>query len=410
MRRFRIAAMLAFGLTLVLVAQAAATTTWTVVPSPSPGTGVFNALLASVSAISASDAWAVGIDNSPCAHAPSTGAAMTAAAACDDHTLAEHWDGSSWTAVPTPNRPGGGNDFNAVAAIAPDDVWAVGSSDNANHGTTRTLAEHWDGSAWTIVRTKNDSTAFGAANVFTSVVAIGPTKVWAGGYAIIDGGGGIEMLFERWNGTRWHKVPSPTPPGSFQFVTGMSVVSGRDIWAVGYDAGGSASRNVSAHWDGTAWTLVPTPNIAGGTPADNKLEAVAAVAADDVWAVGWENNIDGLNKQQTIAMRWDGSVWTVVPTPNPNTSGGELFGATAISSTDVWAIGESRNFDTGEQHSLTMQWDGTAWTEVPSPNGSVTTTLLGADALPGGTAWSVGSTEVPGECCLRTFVVQSANA
>jgi hypothetical protein len=382
---------------------AATTTTWSVVPSPSPGTGVFNAVFASVSAVSPTDAWAVGRDNSPCATAPAR-----TSSACDDHTLAEHWDGASWTAVATPDRGGSSNSLNGVAAIAADDVWAVGSSDNATRGVTRTLAEHWNGTDWSIVRTKNNSTAFGAVSVFTSVAAVGPRKVWAAGYAITAGGGSIEMLFERWNGTRWRKFPSPTL-GGFQFATGLAVVSARDIWAVGYDASGSPSRNVSAHWDGTSWTLVPTPNIAGGTPADNKLQGVAAVSSNDVWAVGWENNIDGLNKQQTITMHWDGSAWTVVPSPNPNTSGGELFAVTALSSTDVWAVGESRNFDTGEQSSLTMQWDGSVWTVVPSPNGFFTTTLFGADILSGGTAWAVGSTEVSGECCLRTFVLQTTS-
>jgi hypothetical protein len=384
-------------------AAAAATTAWSVVPSPSPGTGVFNAVFASVSAVSPTDAWAVGSDNSPCATAPAR-----TSSACDDHTLAEHWDGASWTAVATLDRAGSSNSLNGVAAIAPDDVWAVGSSDNATRGVTRTLAEHWNGTDWSIVRTRNNATTFGAVSVFTSVAAVGPRKVWAAGYAITAGGGSIEMLFERWNGTRWRKVSSPSV-GGFQFVTGLSVLSARDIWAVGYDASGSASKNVSAHWDGTSWTLVPTPNIAGGTPADNKLQGVAAVSSNDVWAVGWENNIDGLNKQQTITMHWDGGAWTVVPSPNPNTSGGELFAVTALSSSDVWAVGESRNFDTGEQSSLTMQWNGSAWAVVPSPNGFFTTTLFGADILPGGTAWAVGSTEVSGECCLRTFVLQTTN-
>ena len=407
MRRLAIRILAGAALAIAAAAPAGAVTTWTAVPSPSPGTGIFNAVFTSVSAVSATDAWAVGNDDSPCGMAPAT-RAPTAAATCKLHTLAEHWDGVSWSVVPTPDRAGSGNSLNGVVAIATNDVWAVGQTDKAAKGITVTLAEHWDGQSWSIVRTRNVLKTFGGVSYLTSVDAVATDDVWAAGYAITDAGG-IELLFEHWNGLRWKKVPSPSPAGAFQFAKAISMSSSTDAWAVGVDESRSPSRNVSAHWDGTAWSIVATPNLEDGMPPDNQLLGVTAIAPDDAWAVGWENNLQGLNIQETIAMHWDGSAWTIVTTPNPNTSGSELLAVASFSSTDVWAVGESKDFDTGSQTSLTMRWNGASWTVVPSPSGFFTTVLHGAATVPGGTAWGVGATEVQGTCCLRTFVIQTSN-
>lgn len=399
MPRARLAVVLLAAGALLLPASGAsaagAAATWTIVPSPSPGNGVFNATLSTVSATSATDAWAVGSDSANNNHST--------------QTLAEHWDGAAWTAVPTVSRKGSENELNGVAAIAPNDVWAVGDTNSTTRSVRITLAEHWDGTSWRIVPSPNVQTTFGSSQELTAVTAIASNDVWATGWAIDDARGGIDMLVEHFDGTRWRIVQTPTPIGAFQFGLGIDAVSSSDVWAVGYDAGGVAERNLSAHWDGTAWTVVPTPNVGGGSPPDNKLQAVAAVSSNDVWAVGWENNIGGLNKQVTITEHWDGTAWTVVPSPNPNSSGGELFGVTALSSTDVWAVGESRDFDTGVQSSLAMQWDGSAWTVVSTPNGVLTTTPVGAASVAGGTVWGVGATEAQGQCCLRTLVLQTSD-
>jgi hypothetical protein len=370
-------------------------TTWTLVPSPNPGTGVFNAILSAVSATSTTDAWAVGSNSANPQHTI--------------QTLAEHWDGATWTAVRTPNRRNAENELNGVAAVAPNDVWAVGDTNSSQRSVQITLIEHWDGTRWSIVPSPNVQTGFGDANVLQAVSAVSSTDVWATGWAIDDARGGIDMLFEHWDGTRWSIVPTPSPIGAFQFGFGIDARTSTDAWAVGYDGGGVALRNLAAHWDGSTWSKVPPPTFGWGSPPDNHLFAVTSLADNDAWAVGWENNIDGLNKQLTITMHWNGSVWTVVPSPNPNTSGGELFGVTALSSTDVWAVGESRNFDTGSQSSLTMQWNGSVWTLVDSPNGFFTTQANGAVSVAPGTVWAVGTTEIQGQCCLRTLVLQTSD-
>jgi hypothetical protein len=64
------------------------------------------------------------------------------------HVLALHWDGHSWVDTGAPNPGVYRNWLNGVDAIAPDDVWAVGSSENSD-ATRWWSAWHWDGTAWT---------------------------------------------------------------------------------------------------------------------------------------------------------------------------------------------------------------------------------------------------------------------
>src|SRR5260370_21621251 len=74
----------------------------------------------------------------------------------------------------------------------------------------------------------------------------------------------------------WTVVPSP----SAGQLNGAASVSANDVWAVGQTL---APGTLAQHWDGTAWSVVPTPNP---VPGSDRLSAVAAVSASDVWAVG----------------------------------------------------------------------------------------------------------------------------
>src|SRR5262249_17341000 len=149
-----------------------------------------------------------------------------------------------------------GNEFLAVDAIASDDVWAVGARPSRTDNRATPLAEHWDGQAWTIVR---------------------------------------------------------TPTANQGFFTSVSGATGDDVWAVGYldHAGVEQTKQLIAHWDGATWTPLVGPDPAG----DEELLGVDAIAADDVWAVGWAD--DG---RLSLTEHWDGTSWTIVDSPNPSHS------------------------------------------------------------------------------------------
>jgi hypothetical protein len=60
--------------------------------------------------------------------------------------------------------------------------------------------------------------------------------------------------------------------------------SGNDVWVVGYDpgSGGNPRQTVTMHWDGSAWSVVPSPNVGSGS---NELYGVRG-GGNDIWAVG----------------------------------------------------------------------------------------------------------------------------
>jgi hypothetical protein len=288
-----------------------------------------------------------------------------------------------WTVVATPNPSTEANYLSAATAIAPNDVWAVGTAYQSS-GSAGTLTEHWDGSAWKAVRSPNPHPGY---NELFAVDAISAGDVWAVGYTL-----GIQYvdektLIEHWNGARWSAVPSPNLGSNANILNGVSAVAADDIWAVGRGNSTSTQRGrpIVQHWDGTTWALVPSPSTGGGFA---ELTAVVALSSDDVWAVGYRGS-------RTLIEHWNGSVWRLVPGPLLPSS--FLLGLTAVGHDDVWAGGSSAGA------SLIEHWNGTAWTRVPSPNGSKANTEIralapfGADDI-----WAVGDTGNDLQTSFRT--------
>src|SRR5205085_938825 len=113
-------------------------------------------------------------------------------------------------------------------------------------------------------------------------------------------------------------------------LSAVTVVSANDVWAVG-EAG---SNTLTEHWDGSKWTIVPSPNGSGGF--ENVLTGVAAVSGSQVWAVGFSG---GGAPQQTLAEVWNGQGWSVVPSPNPGNLSNGLNAVAAVPAGQGWAVG-----------------------------------------------------------------------
>jgi hypothetical protein len=146
-------------------------------------------------------------------------------------------------------------------------------------------------------------------------------------------------------------------------------------------AAGADPRTFILHWNGRAWSQVRSPSP--GTL--DVLEGVGATSAASAWAVGF-GSAGGSN--QTLILRWNGSTWRRVPSPNPGGSSNEiLFGVTATSAGNAWAVG-----DFGDQ-SFILRWDGLSWQRVPTPVPSmaVRNKLFGVAASSAGNAWAVGA-------------------
>ena len=115
--------------------------------------------------------------------------------------------------------------------------------------------------------------------------------------------------------------------------------------------------------DGIAgcWNVIPSPQ-----PSFFPLLYAVTGSGNDVWAVGEYG--DG-TRAITLTMHWNGGAWSVVPSPNVGALSNSLFGVSG-SGNDVWAAGYYYTFEQGFEVSraLILHWDGSAWSVVASPN------------------------------------------
>lgn len=192
----------------------------------------------------------------------------------------------SWNVIPNPN-PGVGNEsLYGIAAVSVNNVWAVGNTQNNGVGNPQTLIEHWNGTTWNVVSSPNPGSW---NNDLVSVVRVpGSKQLWAVGITSNSDYQNNLTLTEYWNGTNWSVVPSSNPGVKNEF-NGVTAVSVNNIWAVGDYLPNSSnySQTLIEHWDGTIWSAVSSPNV--GT-SYNYLEGVARVpGTNQVWAVGFYN-------------------------------------------------------------------------------------------------------------------------
>jgi hypothetical protein len=287
-----------------------------------------------------------------------------------------------WTVVKSADGPSSNNHLYGVSASAANNVWAVGSY--ASSGPFRTLTERWNGSAWSFVRSADIGT--GDDDLY-GVAAISPTDVWAVGFFNAQPTSTPGTLIEHWNGQKWSVVPSPSP-GQLSNLFGVKAVSANDIWVAGffYNNAGN-SQGLIEHWDGRKWSVVPGPSP-GLT--NNELHTLAVVSAKEVWVGGAQSNDQG-NTYQTLIERWNGKTWNVVPSPSPGSPYNDLQGVTAISASDVWAVGKYSG-NTFVDQTLAEHWDGKNWKVVPTRDiGPAGNDLSDVSARTGTEVWAAGS-------------------
>lgn len=360
---------------------------FTTVPAPDPDPaagGLSSEALGSVSAASAADALAVGDSRV-------------------EQPFAEHWNGTSWTGTLVPVPKGRTSTLQGVADVAPGDGWAVGDSTTTANAQDRTLIEHWNGTAWTIVPSPNPAGGTDGNDALDAIAAVSPTDIWAAGDDFTQGGS-IVPLFEHYNGTSWATVPAPPTLGGF--ATGLAAVSASDVWMVGTTLG----QTISAHWDGHHWTAVPLPQFSAGPNPSFFLGAVSAVSSSDVWATGFAENVNNQNFQKPFVLHWNGTRWALSFVPNPGVEGSELRGITALSAHDVFAVGET--LSDGSLLTLAERFNGTTWTAIPSPDPGFTGPLINSGLTAAGSArglvWAVGFQNRLGQCCDQPLAMRAS--
>lgn len=224
-----------------------------------------------------------------------------------------------------------------VAGTSPTDVWAVGdylepfitpTGQTSSHGAPQALIEHWDGSSWT----KVPSGAPGQPNLLYGVAAASTTDAWA-----VGSHNGTTLALH-WDGSSWSRVTSPSPGGVSRQdeLNGVAATSASDAWAVGDSAPtrGTRARTIIEHWNGFAWQTIASPNP-GGRSGFSALEGVAATSPSDAWAVGYYQVKHRLPRP--LIMHWNGSRWNRI---GKSDSGVYLNAVAIVSPTEALSVGD----------------------------------------------------------------------
>jgi hypothetical protein len=194
-------------------------TSWTAQPGP------FHGFFRAASVDASNDIWAVGYNG--------------------NSTFSEHYDGANWSLVRTLNVGTGPNSLQGVLALAPNDVWAVGFSTSGTKAPpgqfqipTKTLIEHYDGTQWRLVPSPNvGPNSQYQYNRLLGITAVSPTDIWAfGSYFAASGSNAQSTLLLHWDGTSWTLAPCPNPStGSVQtnILWGGVVPGSGNVWIVG---------------------------------------------------------------------------------------------------------------------------------------------------------------------------------
>ena len=213
---------------------------WSIVSSPN-GSLAEN-ILYNVAIVSANDIWAIGYSSNSGYYDSG------------NLVLTEHWDGKQWHVVSSPNLAGANEQIlSGLTAISSNDIWAVGFSTSANDPSDiRSLIEHWNGSQWSIVDSPNPGIG---GNQLNDVIARSPNDIWAVGYSPRSRYPGQEALtlVEHWNGKQWSVVKNTDFGSDSNILYAIAQVphSG-ELWVVGTVAVStfSASRTLIELYSG----------------------------------------------------------------------------------------------------------------------------------------------------------------
>lgn len=318
--------------------------------------------LASVTTISANDAWAVGLN--------------------EKSAVIEHWNGESWQAFTThaPMHSA----LSQVAAVSATDIWAVGFTVETASGRDKTLIEHWDGSTWSVIPSPNGASGNGQ---LMALKIISVDNIWAGG-TFVDAKQLGYSLLEHWNGTAWQIVPFQS---NTAFVRGrvatITGTSSNDLWVAGeIDHSRVAPQGIVGqpqgfvgHWDGSRWSLLQSPDSLA-------IDSLDVASANDIWIAGTSAHAP----TSGFLSHWDGHMWNQVALPISSPSTLLLKEVVTFSHGDVWLVGAQTSQNGSTLYPLMFHGNGQTWQKepIPTPEGS----SIIAIAEVNGQAWAVGET------------------
>jgi hypothetical protein len=321
------------GLVLFPAAASATPQVWAVDSSPALST--LSDYLTNVSCVDADDCVAVGFG--------------TLRGDAPREAIVETLAGGAWS-VDSPADGVNDAQLYGVSCTNTVNCVAVGDYEDASGVDTFPLIETWDGATWSIAPSP------ALMGMLNAVSCTGTTDCVAVGYDS-DASGNGDNLVETWDGTSWSVVTVPDVTTSDDLES-VSCPTSSFCAAVG-DADGEAE---ALDWDGSVWTVISDASFAAGN-------GVSCPTMTECLAVGGDVPGD-------VIEMWDGSAWTTLAHPSPGTNA-LLYAVSCDQSADCVAVG---SYDPHQRSSLTLveSWDGTTWSVTPSPEGNSSFSGLGA--------------------------------
>lgn len=261
-------------------AQAAGTPGWRYAAVYPQSDGIW-----SVSASSATNAWAVGQQSN--------------SSSCDMCLFTSHWNGKKWQTIAAPKGFYYIVGTAAVAATARARAWVFLWGEFAELGTTQLSAVEWTGTSWSAVHNFPGSPYLGTA------IASGPNDVWGFG---TTGSRNQTPWAVHYNGKSWSQVSIPVIPSQ---ASGSAAAGD---WVTGTVAA-QPKRVTVLHWSKGAWRNVALPNISVPKGEQMLPGLIAAVSPTSVWATVRVGPPTGTGHATTVLLHWNGRTWSKVPVP-----------------------------------------------------------------------------------------------
>ncbi len=281
-------------------------------------------------------------------------------------TLIEQWNGTAWAIVASPDTSSTeDNQLGSVSCPTTTFCMAVGTA--MTHGVDQTLVEEWNGSAWSIVPSPDATTS--SSNRLMDVSCTSATACVAVGEAYTSP---ASILAMTWNGATW-SLSSPVRPtsGSSSFFDGVSCASATFCVAAGGAYGPSPTTTLIEGWDGSRWSVMPSPDPFAG--ANEAILSVACSSTSSCVAAGFGSN--GAS-DRTLIEQWNGAAWSVDASPDASATSSDMLNSVSCAGpTSCVAVGNSYASVVSTTYvTEVLAWDGTTWTLEASPNPGVTAT------------------------------------
>ncbi len=343
-------------------------TAWSIIASPDPGTE--NSLVA-ISCTGPNNCMAAG---------SYVGGSL-------EQTLTESWNGISWSVVPSANLSGINDVLTGVSCGSLTGCAAVGTSYSSSE-VGSTLAEMWNGTSWSIVPSGDqagDNNGLNGVSCTNSMYCVA-----VGSYSLGSQSG---TLVDTWNGSGFEISDSPNPSQELIGLNGVSCTSATNCTAVGAYFNGSVGATLVEQWDGASWAVVSSPNVGNSRSG---LEAVSCTGPSACTAAGVYENVSKKLVNQNLIETWNGSSWSVAQARQESTHASELlFGVACMTeNASCTAVGSY----IANASNLTLVESSLAITTTTLPEGAVGQAYTANLTAVGGTApytWKVTGVRLP---------------